>query len=299
VPDWDGLEEVDRLRVADARGIGKDSVDAVGLRDAVLEGRRRFLEADARLHETVKQYTSKVASLLLQPQVRLSPRRVVLLSRNLVALTLVTGGRPDRDVFRNGLISSLPQLAWGKRVPESVLRGAHVEAWDHLTQNTDQRWLSKVINEPDLPRRCKALLIDPPSRDVATMAVRQSLAHLSKTDAAIFSLAMLPVGQSRPDLIGEESLAAIAEVAGPILEIEAEAKWRLRYDLEPENNPHPALSECSVCLESLSGARKERARQLFYHCVTNEYPLEDPAEVESLLEKCLHAVKPFIPRNAA
>jgi len=73
-------------------------------------------------------------------------------SRSVVALTLVSGGQPQRDVFRIGLTSSLPQLAWGVRVADPVIRGAHAAAWDLLTQGPHVRWLNQVLLETDIAR---------------------------------------------------------------------------------------------------------------------------------------------------
>jgi MoxR-like ATPase len=299
VPDWDGLEQTDRRRVADARGVDVPSIDQVGLVRAVEDGRRRFATASDEMHETALAYTSVVATQFLQPGVRLSPRRVRMLSRNLVALTLVSGGQPQRDVFRIGLTSSLPQLAWGVRVADPVIRGAHAAAWDLLTQGPHVRWLNQVLLEPDIPTRCKLLLNGAPSRDTATLAIRQSLVQLPKTDAAVLALALLPVVKTQIDIFGEESMAAIMEVAGPILEIQGEAKWRLRHDLAPEDNPHPSLNECAMLLESLPPRRRERARQLFYHCIVREYPVADPAVLEDKLDRAMRAVAPFSQRRQA
>jgi MoxR-like ATPase len=296
VPDWDGLEETDRLLIADARGVNVPSIDQMGLARAVEEGRSRFANASDDLHETALAYTTVVANQLLLPAVRLSPRRVRMLSRNLVALTLVSGGQPERDVFRNGLSSSLPQLAWGVRVADPVIRGAHAAAWDLLTQEPQVRWLSQVLQETDIAKRCKLLLGDAPSRDTATLAIRQSLVQLPKVHAAVLALALLPVVQNRVDLFGEEGLAAVMEVAGPILEVRGEAKWRVQHNLSPKQSPHPSLSECAVLLESLPPRRRARARQLFYHCIANDHPIQDAKLLEDKLNRAIRAAKPFIQR---
>ena len=297
VPDWDGLVDADRRLVADARGINRPSFDAVGLSKAVEEGRRRFEAAPAELHEAALTYASVVATQLLQPGIRLSPRRVRQLSRNLIAFTLVSGGQPSSGLFRSGLTNSLPQLAWGVRVADAVLHGAHAAAWDFLTRNEESRWLSRVLHEKDPAKRCRLLLGGAPSRDTATMAVRQSLIQLPAPEAAVLALALLPVAQQIPSILGEEALAAIVEVAAPILEVQGEVKWRLRVDLQPDTNPHPALSECSALLTSLRGARQARARQLFYHCIVHEFPIPDAEQLEHCLDRAIRAVKPFLTKT--
>ncbi len=156
------------------------------------------------------------------------------------------------------------------------------------------RWLSRVLLETDIANRCKLLLQGAPSRDTATLAIRQSLVQLPKTEAAVLAMALLPVVQKHADTFGEEGMAAIIELAAPILEIDGEAKWRLRLDLKPEGNPHPSLSACAMQLESLPPHRRERARQLFYHCIVREWPIADPAVLEEKLDRAIRAVQPFI-----
>ena len=290
VPDWDRLDESDRLLVADARGVDVPSIDQVGLARAVEEGRRRFADAADALHETALTYASVVATRLLQPAVRLSPRRVRMLSRNLVALTLVSGGQPGREVFRTGLTASLPQLAWGVRVADTVIRGVHAAAWDLLTQGADVRWLSQVLAEADLAKRCKLLLGGAPSPDTLTLAIRQSLVQLPKAHAAALAVALLPAVRDQPSEFGEEGLAAVMEVAAAVLEVEGEAKWQLRRGLDAADNPHPSLSECAVLLESLPPLRRERARQLFYHCIAREIPMPDPKVLEHQLDRAIRVV---------
>ena len=217
-----------------------------------------------------------------------------MLSRNLVALTLISGGQPERDVFRTGLAASLPQLAWGVRVADPVIRGAHSAAWDLLTQGPNVRWLSQVLAESDLAKRCKLLLQEAPSRDTLTLAIRQSLVQLPKAQASALAIALVPVVRDQTAKFGEESLAAVMDVAGPILEIEGNAEWKIRIDLDPADNPHPALSECAVILESLPTRRRERARQLFYHCITREIPLSNPEALEEQLDSLIRVVRTFI-----
>ncbi|MFM7181520.1 MAG: AAA family ATPase [Verrucomicrobiales bacterium] len=299
VPDWNGLDEKDRTLVADARGVDAPSVDQVGLVAAVEEGKRRFAEAGGDLHDAVHSYASTVATALLQPGVRLSPRRVRMLSRNLLALTLVTGGQPESLVFQTGLTASIPQLAWGKKVGDAIVAGAHTEAWQTLTQNEDGRWLSRFLMEPSLARRCRMLFKNAPSRDVLGVAVIQSLQRLPKAKAVAFAVALLPVAMAKVDVVGEEALAALATEAAPALEVEGAAKWRLHFNMKPENNPHPLLSQCAALLQQLPPAREARARQLFFHCISKEIPFDDPRELEAAFDEAICEVQSILNHDVA
>lgn len=293
VPDWVSLDEADRRLVADARGVDQPSVDRVGLAAAVARGRTLFAGAADSLHEAALTYASLVAGQLLQPGVRLSPRRVRLLSRNLVALTLVTEGVPRKETFLTALRASLPQLGWGVRVADAVVRGAHGAAWDLLGQGNDERWLAVLLQEPEVAQRCALLLAGAPSPDMASLAIRQSLVQLPKPEAAVFALALFPVAQHRQAQFGIEGVSALAEAVAPVLEVQGEVTFKLGLGSPPQLNPHLMMAECAALLESLPPRRKERARQLLYHCLAADYPLKDPAALEDSLDRAVRLVETF------
>lgn len=297
VPDWDALEEEDRSRVADARGVDVPSIDEVGLAAAVEEGRRRFAAASPDLHQIAKIYSSCATSQLLKPKVRLSPRRARMLSRNLVALTLVTDGHPDSGNFQLGLKSSLPQPAWGAEVSKAVIRGAHATAWSLATEGSGARWLQQVVDEPDLARRCRSILKDAPSPDSASAAIRRSLVQLPPERAAVFALALFPAAQTYADRVGEEGVAALADLARQLLRVTGSVSWSIRPNQSEKSNPHPTLTACSTVLEELPPKRRARAKQLFYHCLTKEIDIEHPARLEDELNEAVKAVRPYLRRR--
>ena len=291
VPDWDSLEDHDRRAIADARRSGTASTVDPDLVRAVEQGRQLLSEASPVLHEAALAYASVVATQLLQPGVRLSPRRVQMLSRNLLALTLVNGGRPTRDLFLKGFKASLPQLAWGVRVADTAIRGAHAVGWDYLTQGPDARWLSLVLAERDIARRCKLLLSPAPSTDTLTLAIRQSLVNLPKAEASALAIALMPVVRERAKSFGEESLAAIVDAAAPVLEVEGAVQWRFNGMTNLGRRQHPALEQCKTLVDTLPPARRLRARQLFYYCLTNGILLPDPAALEQSLDRAITIVR--------
>lgn len=291
VPDWDTLEEHDRRAIADARSACIVAAEDADLVRAVEQGRQLLRDAAPALHEAALAYASVVATQLLQPGVRLSPRRVQKLSRNLLALTLVNGGRPTRELFLKGFKASLPHLAWGVRVADTAIRGAHAVGWDYLTQGPDARWLSLVLAERDIARRCKLLLSPAPSTDTLTLAIRQSLVNLPKAEAAALAIALMPVVRERAKSFGEESFAAIVDAAAPVLEVEGAVKWRLNGMTNQGRRQHPALEQCKTLVDTLPPARRLRARQLFYYCLTNDIPLPDPAALEQSLDRAITIVR--------
>lgn len=293
VPDWGELDEPDRRAVADARGVNALSVDEVGLASAVAEGRRRFAGASAALHETAMLYASAVTTQLLKPKIRLSPRRARVLSRNLVALTLVRGGKPDGPTFKLGLRQSLPQPAWGAEVADSVIHAAHKNAWGIAAGGEEGRWLQQVLDEPDVAKRCRLILDAAPSPAMAATAIRQSLLQLEPALAAVFSLALFPAAQRRLGAVGEEGLAALAAHAAKVLEVRGELQWQIPLQGTAAQHPHQELTACAVVLDRLPPKRRERARQLFYHCLVERIALPDPAALERRLDAAIRAVRPF------
>jgi MoxR-like ATPase len=291
VPDWDGLSSDDRLLVADARGIDAPSLDSVGLAAAVAIGQERFRNAPADLHEFAAQYASAAATLFLTPKIRLSPRRVRMLSRNLIAVTVIHGGQPEPDAFLHALRTSLPQPAWGKYPDDAVIRSVHARSWDLASSSTSTFWITTLLEERDISRRCRQIILDAPSPDAATVAIAQSLTQLPPSFAAVFALAMTPAIHTKKQFCTEEGRALIAAHAAPILEVQGEATWNLAQHLHPATNPHPTLSACATILSTLGPKRKARARQLFYHCIVSRIEIPDPASLEATLDKAITTVR--------
>ncbi len=294
VPDWEDLSETDRQRVADPSRI---PFIPHGRRDQrLLETvnllRSRFQEVVREHRSCAACYAVSAASALGTKGIRLSPRRVRMLSKNILALLTVEGGEPRAEVFRLALHSSLPHAAWGAAVDEPSLRAVHETAWASAHLDGQEKWLHSILHEPRLERKIARLLQESPDNDSGAVAVHRLLATLTPDDQAVFALCLYPAALQGKTRIGAEGVAALAKVAGPMLEVDAEIRWREVRRQTP--NGHPGLNRCSRVLAGLSGRRQKRARQIFYHLLSTSVELPDPEFLEQTLDLCIRAVSSIL-----
>ena len=132
--------------------------------------------------------------------IRLSPRRARLITRTLLAATIVKGIAPDAlrqplpcdALFRTVLDASLPQRAWGATPDADKVAAAHRLAWDATMLQGRDRWLHHFHLQRALDRKAQLLLEACPDPDTGTLAVEQLLANEPKERAAAFALAAYP-----------------------------------------------------------------------------------------------------------
>ncbi|MFV1995285.1 MAG: AAA family ATPase [Verrucomicrobiales bacterium] len=288
VPDWSDLKEKDRKLIADPAGEGAPSPVSKSLCDFIAGCRASLPEVRRCWSKAVIAYASAAATELGKNRVRVSPRRARQLACNLVALTAVKGGAPAANVFLLGLRHSLPQIAWGVRVEPGVVQAAHKIAWDHAFLEGEGKWLNELLLEPRLEHKVGKILSTSPDPDTGAVAVSRTLAELDPVSRAVFAFALYPASLNGHARIGSEGVAALSMVAREILEVDGEVSWQERRGLS--GTKHPQLNECSRVLAKRRGARKSRARQVFYHLIVNGVPIENPERVEEELNGCVRRV---------
>ena len=229
-----------------------------------------------------------VANALKQKRVRLSPRRVRRLAGNLLALTAVVGGAPASGTFQLGLRTSIPQPAWGVEVDDSVLLAAHEIAWSQAFLDGKEKWLNDLLLESKVERKIEKLLTSCPDEDTGSVGLKRLLAVLDPIEAKLLAFSLYPAALEGRVSLGTEGVAAMAKVAGPILDVNAEITWQERRT--ESGTKHPQLDRCTRALAGLRGKRKDRARQFFYHLVAEDLPLSDPEKIEKILNWCVLAV---------
>lgn len=124
VADWSELGEEDQKLIADPRGEGQISKDRCGLAAFVEKAKARFAEKTKNPSQIVLDYSRAVASTLGQAGIRISPRRVRQIARNLLSLECVSN-LPREELFRLGLNWSLPQRTGLEKIDDAVIAGAH------------------------------------------------------------------------------------------------------------------------------------------------------------------------------
>lgn len=298
VADWHELEEADQIAIADPRGEGALSRDKCGLSEFVAEARERLAERVKKPSPGVLEYARRAATALGQAGLRVSPRRVRQLARNLLALESVSDW-PREKLFRLGLEWSLPQRTAATRPDPAVVTAAHRTAWEAVSAEGEEKWLHEFHLQSDLPKKISFLLDHCRDADTGTLAVSQFLATASKVDRAVFALSLFPALVEKPGkVVGDEGLQDLGRVAAPMLEVNATVVWRdgsktpyfksqgVKYDATHKDYPAVAAA-----LKKLKGKRRERATQLLYHLLaTNTLP-PDLTLLESVFNQCVERVK--------
>ena len=299
VPDWEDLSAADRKRVANPSGTDSTPGGLQELQDLVKESLSRLGKVRKLYGKQTINYAIAVADTLANDRVRLSPRRVSMLVENLMALTAVCGGTPESKVFRRGLCNSLPNPAWGGQVDESSVAAAHKLAWEHaLMDNGAEKWINGLLIDGKIERRVATIVAGAPDPDTASVGIKRLLAIMDPDEVAILALALYPAALEGNVELGTEGLAALSKVAQPILNVSGSAQWRGSGDIANPINGHKCYSECSKVLGKLRGARRERARQLFYHLIVAEHSVGDATQTEKKLNTCVSKVTSRLTRAA-
>ena len=295
VGDWSDLNDAQQRLVANPAGEGRRSEDGGALRSAIAGWRTEFLRRIDRCPPFVIEYARAAATELNRAGIRISPRRVRLLARSLLAASIVARGNSE-SVFRTVLECSLPQRAWGERPKPERVAAAHRVAWSTSTSTGSERWLHDFHLALSLKDKLQLLAESCPDGATGTLAVEQLLAHERPERVAAFALAAYPaaIGGALP--IGAEGLADLGKAALPVLDVDGEIRWR--EPISQRFTTHPELPRVAEVIDSLAEqpTRATRAKQLFYWALVNTVSLVDPRGLEEELE---HAVRYLAGRIAA
>jgi MoxR-like ATPase len=292
VGDWDALGDDDRRRVANPVGEGTTADDGGQLKAALGEWQRAFAAHLDRCPSQIVDYVCAVTTALGDGGIRLSPRRTRLITRTLLAATIVKGiasnalGAKAVDaLFRTVLDASLPQRAWGATPEADKVAAAHRLAWDCTMLQGADRWLHHFHLQRALDRKAQLLLESCPDPDTGTLAIEQLLANEPKQRAAAFSLAAYPAAVAGGLPIGAEAVNDLGLLAQQAITVDGAITWQER--LSEAGTTHPELATYATVLRRLGAARGERARQLFYFCLVNKLTVANPREFEQEFHRCV------------
>jgi len=292
VGDWDALSDGDRRRVANPVGEGTVSNDGGQLKAALAEWQRAFAAHLDHCPPSIVDYVCAATTALGDGGIRLSPRRTRLITRTLLAATIVKGIAPDalgtpagEALFRTVLGASLPQRAWGAAPDAEKVAAAHRLAWDATMLQGRDQWLHHFHLQRALDRKAQLLLEACPDPDTGTLAVEQLLANEPKERAAAFALAAYPAAVAGQLPIGAEAANDLGRIAQPMLSVDGEISWQER--LSQQNTTHPELANYATVLQRLGAARRERAQQLLYFCLVNKLTVAKPRELEQEFHRCV------------
>jgi MoxR-like ATPase len=159
IPDWHGLPTAQQERLILSADAPPEQSSAGDLRAAVSAGLGLTARLQAKMGATLAAYVRSVCALLRQSGLVLSPRRAVMLLRNIVgvhaARSLASPSARAADSALLALRHSLPQRATGEPVKEVAVLAAHKEAWRAAEVPKDSP-LEALMSEPDPLRRALA-----------------------------------------------------------------------------------------------------------------------------------------------
>jgi len=292
VGDWDDLSDSDRQRVANPAGEGVSSNDGGRLKAALTRWQADFAAQLDHCPAPLVHYVCAVTTALRDGGIRLSPRRARLITRTLLAATLVerltadTLSSPASErLFRAVLDASLPQRAWGATPDADKVAAAHRLAWDATMLTGTAQWLHHFHLQRPLDRKARLLLDACPDPDTGTLAVEQLLANESPARAAAFALAAYPAAVAGDLPIGAEAVNDLGRLAQPVLTVDGEISWQERWS--QQDSTHPELAAYAPVLKRLGAARRERAQQLLYFCLTHKLAVDAPREFEQEFHRCV------------
>jgi MoxR-like ATPase len=285
--DWSELSDTEKLKVADPSGEGKVADDGGNLRSSVEGWRTKFLSQIDSCPESLLIYASTVVSALNSAGVRISPRRSRLLSRSLLAITIVSNKSSER-LFRLVLDASIPHVCWGEQPSKEVIAAAHRVAWD-TAQQTENRWLHALMSEGTLDGKLAILVDKCKSPDAGSQAVAQLIASESKDRAAAFAFAIYPAAVLEKLPIGAEGVNDLGKVASPFLSTSGEISWQER--INETNKKHPDFTKYAQALVGLEGSRAQRAKQFFNACLVHKLVLADPVGLEKQINGCVNLLR--------
>jgi len=300
VADWLELSEGDREAVADPRGEGAVSKDGGQLSAFVKKAREKFFQS---LHNPVRistEYATRVATALNQSGVRISPRRVRQLSRNLLALEAVCQW-PRERLYRLGLGWSLPQRAGNSCPEETVISAAHRIAWEAVSSTGEEKWLHEFHLIGAVEDKISFLLGKCHNPDTGSIAVGQFLAVSGAVDRAIFALSLFPALVDNPgQVVGDEGVHDLGAVAAEILEIDSSVVWR-DGSKRPYHQPgggkydgkHKDWTPCEAVIATLTGKRKQRAKHLLLYLLSKGSVPDNVREVEEKFHQSILLVKKY------
>ena len=220
----------------------------------------------------------------------MSPRRARLLTRSLLAASIIDGGRATEDTFRHVLECSPAPPRLG-RAADAVQAPRRAPAGLGGQPGRGHGALAARLPAPGVI----AGQGPPAGRDLPLAGHRQpgggaAARPGSRDQAAAFALAVYPAALAGALPIGAEGLADLGRLAGELLEVDGELAWSAHL------KEHPELTRLAKVLDPLEpAARKQRARQLFYWAVLKGVRIPRPGA----FEKELHATVEYLAGRVA
>lgn len=281
--EWEDFTEAEQRNVAHPGGEGRTSPDSPRLQQSLVTWRAEFERQVIEPSPVHLAYVTAVVGHLNAARVRVSPRRARMISRSLVAASIVSG-RVTESLCRQVLQASLPHCAWGAAPSQEIVSAAHRAAWDQANAKTGA-WIHAFLAEALISKKLLILVQKCQDPDEGSQAVAQLIACEPTEQAHAFAFAVYPAALSGMLPIGAEGVHDLARLATAMYTVNGEISWQ--ESLRNNGSTHPEIVAFTKVLAPLKGARRERAEQFFNWCLVNRIVVVAPQALEADLHNAI------------
>jgi MoxR-like ATPase len=284
VLDWKDFtwEEQERLLTFDHRPLPLDH----SLQEFISQA-KEVLEASLAypLPQTV-EYCRHVSNLLMQAGVRLSPRRIKILLRNITAVmaiyqTISLEMEEPRlhALYLWVLQHSMPHRAWASKFPYPSLEAAHQDALRMIKEKRpEQLWFMEFFSAFSLERKLEFLADSSVHRDIKSAGFLQWMLRDQPQRVAAFLFATFPLLEES-DWLNQEAMEEVRSGVNKILVTKGTGNWKDIHGHRINSFEDTPLYQVAIATLP-QGDRKERATQLFCHLQCTGCNLSRPVELE-------------------
>lgn len=294
--DWKDLDQSAKKGIANPKGEGLVADDGGALLNKLRQWKVTFNEALDDVPQDILTYAQLVADALVDAEVRLSPRRIRLLVRNLLAVRVVLGDVWSIDAKcsecietadgANQLINqfdwtlkvlqcSLPHVAWGTPPSAEKIKAAHHLAWAEAMA-LPERHVLNFHRRTQVSERLAWLLDEQLDSEIKS----QALIELALRDQSLAAHALLFV--ITPAVVGNvfdlnaEAVQAVSEVGLKLLDIRNEEN-RSGPIRQAELEAFHELKDAVEVLADYDGRYRKQLKQFFLMVVKHKHAMDDPA----------------------
>ena len=281
--EWEDFTEAEQRNVAHPAGEGLTSPRAPRLQQSLVTWRTEFERQVIQPSPLLWAYVTAVVGHLNAARVRVSPRRARMISRSLVAASIVSG-RITESLCRQVLQASLPHCAWGAAPSKDVVSAAHRASWDQANAKAGA-WIHAFLAETSISKKLLILVQKCEDPDEGSQAVAQLIACEPTERAHAFAFAVYPAALSGKLPIGAEGVHDLARLATATYTVNGEISWQ--ESMRNNGSTHPEIVAFTKVLAALKGARRERAEQFFNWCLVSRVVVEAPQSLEADLHSAI------------
>ena len=256
--DWKALDETARAGIANPAGEGQIANDHGALTGALTAWQTDFQQALTDVPQELLVYAKAATDALLEGGIRLSPRRVRLLVRSLLAATIVSG-EWSATLAHQVLAASIPQVAWGVQIETTPIQAAHEVAWAEAME-LPERWVFRFLHEKDLCKQLSWLDEAEHNQAFKSQAMIQLMSQVDRLSVQALAYVLTPTVMAGAFDLDAEAREAIAKIGSPILDVDETHHYTAPVSHQPAQGA-PQLAKGVQALSHYHGPYKPQIKQ--------------------------------------